>query len=143
MNWQVCYWMIRFVSTFFSNFLSMGVWDTKVRLTHRLLVAWIHFNILPNRAFWLVVNKPCYWLKWITWFILANSRDCLLQVQLQVKRLYYLSDKFRGLKRWTDTLSQLNYSLLNSLRLTIFTIFFQQVSLIGKTEWHIGCWMLL
>ena len=33
----------------------------------------------------LVVNKSCYWLKQITWSILANSRCCLLQVV----RLYY------------------------------------------------------
>ena len=32
----------------------------------------------------LVVIKPCYWQKWITGFILANSRVCLLQVE----RLY-------------------------------------------------------
>ena len=34
----------------------------------------------------LVVNKPCYWLKQITWFVLANSRVCLLKVKLQIER---------------------------------------------------------
>ena len=35
----------------------------------------------------LVVNNTCYWLKQITWFILANSRCCLLHVYLQVEGL--------------------------------------------------------
>ena len=45
----------------------------------------LQFN---NKMFRLVANKPCYWLKWIMWFFSANSKVCLLQVQLQVETPY-------------------------------------------------------
>ena len=51
------------------------------------LVCWLLATYLlgvfvsGNRAFQLVVNNLCYWLKWITWFVLANSRVCLLQIE--------------------------------------------------------------
>ena len=41
-----------------------------------------------NRVFRLLANNTCYWLKQITWFILANSRCCLLQIYSHVESLH-------------------------------------------------------
>ena len=56
------------------------------------------WRIMCNRAFWLVVrsffvfvNNNWYWLKLITWFILANHSCCFqkqLKIKLQVEKLY-------------------------------------------------------
>ena len=59
---------------------SCKIWDC----FRRGFVSCVKRLSVYSRAFRLVVklvvNKPCYWLKWITWFILANSKVCLLQL---------------------------------------------------------------
>ena len=43
----------------------------------------------------LIVNNICYWLKQITWYILANSRCCLLQVE----RLYNAYTQYSNISK--------------------------------------------
>ena len=66
------------VPTAQSVLTSGWLYNKKFPLNELCLLA-----IIFNRALRLVVNKPCYWLNWITWFILANIRVrlCILQVE--------------------------------------------------------------
>ena len=64
------------------------------------------------RAFWLVVklvlNNTSHWLKQITWFILANSKRCLLQG-------YYKSKDFIEIYRALLTKSEHYWAQLDKI----------------------------
>ena len=79
-SWPECFWFLpRFLSWVRAKFVDCS--DTSYNTAFRLVIK-------------LLVNKPCYWLKWIRWFILANSRDGLLQVDYSSRLLDQKSIKF-------------------------------------------------
>ena len=73
-------------NSIFSIFCSLltGLPEIKqINRAFRLVI-----KLLVNKPCYWLEQIPCYWLKQIPWRIVANSTCCLLQVYLQVERLY-------------------------------------------------------
>ena len=84
---QIWFNSVKFTNQFIN--VCIWTWFQHIELFFSSSSSCFRLMRFKPRAFRLVLNNTCYWLKQITLFILANSRFCLLQIYLQFERFYW------------------------------------------------------